>query len=288
MVRLFEIHKNLEDFVSINKEVTDRLAMARRYQEQSDALAGMLYCRHALECMVSHKHVSITGDPPKTDNFISFHTIMQTIKPHLPRQVAETLYSINAQTRGSMHYQSSDHGIRPQHVGVVIGMIEMIYFDLFAENLLRTEQVVDEKAVLREALAKDAKAISTLGIDEEITEEIQHILKGTISLSLSALERGEKFATADLISIGGALIHTGRLNEAERLLTDIINDKNEDLQPHEMATISVGLGKIARQRGEPEQAEGYYKSALETYDKSESSPARGLFLQSWRHHARER
>lgn len=132
----------------IRQEVTDLLVTAMEFQEVKRPKAAMLYCRQALECQVHAVYYDQYEHFPDEDGFKDLTKIMEKIDQRLSTQTKELLWSINASTRGSMHWSNETRGgkgAKIHHVEAVISMIKAVYQDIFKEELTILDLSIEEK-----------------------------------------------------------------------------------------------------------------------------------------------
>ena len=116
------------------QEVTDLLHMALKFQNYPPA--GMSYCRQAIECIVHHKYFLESGKIPTSDDegrFPSLLSITKKVGDCLGRQTREVIGSINAQSRGSLHwdFHSRGMGAEKHHVQAVVNQVAIVFKDIF-------------------------------------------------------------------------------------------------------------------------------------------------------------
>jgi len=130
-------------------EVADNVVLALQLlQGQERPKAAMLHCRLALECLAQAKYHDLHGQFPDEDGFKDLTEIMKGIDNSLTTQTKEVLWSINAQTRGSMHWSyenSGNKGAKPHHVESVVSQIKTSYQDIFSEELILPGFSIKEK-----------------------------------------------------------------------------------------------------------------------------------------------
>jgi phosphomevalonate kinase len=132
----------------IGQEVTYLLVAALKFQTGNRPKVAMYYCRQALECQVHAVYYDQYEQFPDKDGFKDLTNIMKKIEQHLTTQTKELLWSINASTRGSMHWSNEtrgDKGAKTHHVEAVISMIKAVYQDIFSEDLIILDSSIEEK-----------------------------------------------------------------------------------------------------------------------------------------------
>ena len=139
--------------------MTDLLVTALEFQERQRPKVAMYYCRQALECQVHAVYHEQNEHFPDEDGFKDLRTIMKEIDQYLTTQTKELLWSINAQTRQSMHWNNEtrgDKGAQTRHVNAVVSQIEAAYQDIFGDELIITGLGIKEKEenIVKKALER--------------------------------------------------------------------------------------------------------------------------------------
>jgi tetratricopeptide (TPR) repeat protein len=206
----------------LEMEVSELLLTASTFSAWPTA--GMAYCRKATECISHNLHYRQYGRYPEFDdagNFPSLAGIINQVKDSLERQTSEVLFSINAQSRGGLHwdFESRGQSAKKHHVEVVIDQIANTFTDLYGVDLSLSERRIDdsnlEKTVkrilldeIREAGLSNEEVPSKGDVDED---DLNLILE----IADSASEIGIEFDYGEENKLGNAAELSGRWDAAE-------------------------------------------------------------------------
>ena len=260
------------ELAEVEQEVTENLLYASEFSHRPPA--GMAYCRLATECIIHNLHYQEFRKYPEPDekgNYPSLAGILTRVKDILERQTSEVLYSINAQSRGSLHwdFESRGKGAKKHHVEAVVNQICNTFNDIYGKELVLTgmnisdeelregiEETVGQK-LTKQGLTADSKPSE----DEVDTDDLVDIL----SLAEVAEERGVSFDPWEYINLGDAARLHGRTFSAERYYREAMRLflKSGDRQG-EGACLG-NLGNIAFSRGEYDEAERLQNESLAIY-----------------------
>ena len=260
------------DLVEVEQRVTDFLLSARKYTD--DPKAGMLYCRLAMECIVHHKYYEENGEYPVRDqkgNYPSLIKIWNGIEKILQKQTSEVIFSINGQTRGSLHwdFDSRNDSLKQRHVDAVIGQITNLFEDVFGtiivlEGLKISDKKFENnvKIFLNEELTKEG--ITQDSITSEGNADLEKL--GTIlDVAEAANRKGIEFDNWNLIRLGNAANLKGELEISEGYFRQAHRKFMITGEQVGVAASLNNLGNIAKTRGDLEEAEGLYKESLAIY-----------------------
>ena len=245
----------------VEQEVTDLLVIALEFQKRP--MAAMLYCRRALECQVHAVYHDQYGHFPDKDGFKDLTTIMKKIDQHLTTQTKELIWSINAQTRSSMHWSNEsrgDKGAKTHHVEAVVSTIKSLYQDIFSSELILTGLDIGKNTekIVKKAINKD---LTDLGIEDDLknieppNEEGLENIGMLLDAADAATEIGIKFDPWEEIRLGSAARLSGQLERAEghykQALRHFKGDSNRQGESESLGNLKI-TGIV---RGDSEETE---------------------------------
>ena len=257
------------ELAEVEQDVTEFLLYALKLSKYPTA--GMAYCRQATECITHNLHYQEFGEFPKQDekgNYPSLAGILTKVKHILERQPSEVLYSINAQSRGSLHwdFESRGRGAKKHHVEAVVNQICNTFNDIYGKELALTGMNISDEE-LREGIEETVgQKLSKQGFtadskpseDEVDTDDLVDIL----SLAEVAEERGVSFDPWEYINLGNAARLRGRTSSAERYYREAMRLFLESGDRLGEGACLTNLGNIAASRGEYDEAERLYNESL--------------------------
>ena len=226
------------DEVGFEQEVTDYLLMALKYSEK-DPRSAMLQCRTATECMAHTLYFEEYDEYPpinKDGEYSSLPSVIKKIKHSMNRQTSEVLFSINAQSRGPLHwnFESRGNGVEKHHVEAVVKQISNSYTDLFGTDLNLENNQIDEELS------------SLLAPMEYQNHQLIPDADEYIRLGKEALDRGRNFA-------------------AESYYRDALKSFKSDSNLKGVAKVNLKLSFLLRQKQNFEEAKTKIIFALELY-----------------------
>ena len=138
------------EHAEVEQEVTDFLLLATEFSDRPPA--AMAYCRLAAECIIHNLHHREFGEFPKPDKKGSYPSLAGTVtrvKDSIERQTSEVLYSINAQSRGSLHwdFEGRGKGAKKYHVEAVISQISNAFNDIYDKELSLTGMKIGDEEI---------------------------------------------------------------------------------------------------------------------------------------------
>ena len=269
------------EMVEIEQEVTDYLVHALELSDRPPA--GMAYCRLATGCITHNLHFREYGEWPNFDEpgrHPSLAATISRVKDSLERQTGEVLFSINAQSRGSLHwdFETRAGGAKGRHVKTVVGMISNTFTDVFGIGL-SLSGIENSEGELDVGELDDAQVLLESVEDERVglgpwdcmrlggranlhgrTFQAEGYYREALRLFLESGDRqGEG---ASLGSLGNIARKRGELAEAERLYEESLAiDREVGNRGGEAASLN-NLGLIARKRGDLKEAERLYGESL--------------------------
>ena len=258
----------------VEQEMTDLLVEALEFQERPKA--AMFYCRLALECQIHAKYHDQEGHFPDEDGFKDFTKIMGKIEQSLTTQTKEVLWSINAQTRGSMHWgneTSGNKGAKTRHVTAVVNQISATYQDMFGSELILTgleiggtnENIVKKsisKALTDLGIENDSKNIELPNGENLPNEEDLMYIEVLLDAAEAAVEKGIMFDPWHDIRLGLAAKLAGHLERAEGHYKQALRHFKQIGDRGGEAGSLNNLGIIAETRGDLIEAERLQRESL--------------------------
>ena len=257
------------DLVAIEQEVTDYLVHALELSDRPPA--AMAYCRLATECITHNLHYREHGEYPSLGGkgkFPSLAAIISRVVDSLERQTGEVLYSINAQSRGSLHWDFENRGgaVQGHHVEAVITQISNTFTDVFDISLSLSGITVSDEEVERKAKETLDWRLTQQGVDESSSPNEDEVEEGELDDVLGLAEavrgRGYHFSPWDSIRLGKAADIRARTSQADVYYREALNQFIENGDRKGEAASLNGLGNVAKQRGDFDEAERLYRSSL--------------------------
>ena len=255
------------DRADVEQEVTDLLVTALEFSERPGA--AMLYCRHTLECMAHAVHFDQFGRYPDEEGFLDFTEIMKRIESGLERQTKEILWSINAQTRSSMHWSIEtrrEKGAKTRHAEAVVNQISATYQDLFGSKLVLTGIDIDSETIedtIRRAVRKE---LSDLGIEKVSIPNEKDVNQDDLVELLEAVdaatEKGVDFDADEDILLGNAASIAGKYELAEHHYNEGMQYFLSNKDRYGESTVLNNLGCLKLQMGEIGEAERLFRGSL--------------------------
>jgi tetratricopeptide (TPR) repeat protein len=248
-----------------NERVTVLLTLARRFAEEEVIGAAMLHCRYAIERILRTKNEQINGSIPSANHLWG---LVEPIKEHLVTQTKETINSINAQVRGSLH-EDEEPEAKKHHVQNLIIQICSVYTDLFQSKINLTVEPSDE--ILKDSIKDETSAYFVragyANIDgtrkPESNRNDSH--REYVDVSQSAQKIGLDIEWDSIDEWGLALdaINSKRLKPAEKHLTRALEMfRREDNRLGEGFALG-NLGVVALSRGAYQESEKYYQKSID-------------------------
>jgi len=257
------------EMVEIEQEVTDYLSHALELSDRPPA--GMAYCRLATECITHNLHHREHGEYPalgETGDFPSLAAIISRVVVSLERQTGEVLYSINAQSRGSLHwdFETRGGGAKGHHVEAVVGQITNTFTDVFGIKLSLSGITVSDEEVERKAKETLDWELTQQGVDGDSSPDEDEVderkLDDVLGLAEAVRDRGVDFDPWDYIRLGKAAKLRGRFSIAVGFLREALNLFLLSGDLLGQAVSKDYLGIIARQLADFENSERQHKQAL--------------------------
>ena len=167
--------------------VTERLLLALETSDKYPP-AGMAFCRLAAECIAHYIHYQDHGVFPtdkQKGEYPGLPSVINKLK-NLDKQTSEIFYSVNAQTRSSLHwdFESKDDEIRGHHVKSVVSQISSLFSVVFGNDLaLSGMKISDERrnqvlkdSIFEERGPRDNRETHPSYDDEEVIRILQDSL----------------------------------------------------------------------------------------------------------------
>ena len=257
----------------VEQEVTGNLLTALKFRGYPDM--GMLQCRKAMECIVHNKYFNQYGEYPDRDDRTGKYPGLREIwfklnnDEALERQVGEVIMSIQAQSRGGLHWdhKSRNESLKQHHVDVVINQICNTFFDIFNKEISLKGMVLSEDKfnfnVKRSVLESIPKKEPLHALSEGEIEEIIHSLR----LAEVASEKGISFSGEELLEIGRNAYWGKKFDSAKQyylLAKDLFTQANDNAG--RLRALAY-LGDIHRQLGNLQQAIEIYHDCLSLCEK---------------------
>lgn len=250
----------------IEQDATDFLLVAREFLTSTRPDAAMLYCRKALECIVHHLYFLEKGEYPKEKPDGSrpgVVTLLKILKNSMGRQTNTVLFSINAQTRGSMHWDEESRGevAKNHHVGDVIRQIRSVFFDLFEIELtldgIEIDDVRLEKALKKNIAIDISNFTNEAQSENDYSEEELEDMDAILDVAEFATGKNIDFDPFNLLELANIAQLRGKIPEAERHFSKALEGITENMVKPFFRAIS-GLAECALDRGSPEEARNYW------------------------------
>ena len=202
------------ELVEIEHEVTDYLVHALELSDRPPA--AMAYCRLATECITHNLHYREHGDYPSSGGgkgeSPSLAAIITRVKDSLQRQTGEVLYSINAQSRGSLHWdvETRGQGVKRYHVESVITQISNTFTDVFGPTLSLSGITLSDKDVQEKANMALDSMLSQQGFDQDSSPDEEEVNESQtddlLGFAQAVKDRGVEFGPWECIRLGNASI----------------------------------------------------------------------------------
>ena len=254
----------------VEGEVTKLLLTASRFSEWP--AAGMVYCRKATECISHNLHYRQFGRYPEfrdDGSYPSLSGIINQVKDSLERQTSEVLFSINAQSRGELHwdFESRGRGTKKHHVEAVIQQIANTFADLYGIDLPLSEKRIDDKN-----LEKTVKKILLSEFREADLSEDEIPFKNNVNddnlvlileIAESASELGIEFDYGEENKLGNVAELSGRWDLAEGYYRQALRGYRESGDRKGEAISLNNLGWIETLKGNANHAERTLNDGLE-------------------------
>ena len=254
----------------LEQEVTDHLLTALELQNYPSG--AMVYCRKAIECIVHNKHFQETGLFPIEENGKSFPSIIsitEKLNKMVGKQSRLIIGSINAQSRGSLHWDFETRGNAADFddVKLVIEQIKSVYFKFFNNKIsLEGLKITDMefrnniKIIVDEGLTEE-------GITQDIIPHEENVdiekLDTILNLAEIAIQKGAEFSPLESFLLGNAAYRAGELDIAEGYYMQIknISERSEGLSSS-LSDALNNLGNLSLQKKDFQGAEKFYKESL--------------------------
>lgn len=208
------------DFHGAEQYVTDQLVDALAFQEHP--AYATLSCRRAMECIVQYQYQienqKFGWNASEYTNIISILHECREIRP----QIKEVIESINAQTRGEMHFNRDrlgDSSAKTEDIEPIVSMVKHVFQDLFQKEIETSGLFKDDD----ETLTRIHRTI-VASIDEKSGELNYNQL--ILSAAVFAQEKGANFSEFESI-----------LSEIDRNVK-ILEEKKIAMIEREIETIS--------------------------------------------------
>lgn len=253
-------------------QVAKFVAATAKFADEPEA--AMLYCRKAFECIIHTAYFDKNGKWPPTDKngrHTAASTVIKEIGSNLSRQTKETIWSINAQIRPSMHWSvetALESGPETRHVESVINQINVIYTDLFGLKL-SLEGSASEISTIENTVRETVNVeLNNSGIEIDSTPKEFELEEGELESVLiaasAAEELGFDFVPWDAVRLGNAHVLKGQYKLAEEYYEQAIRGLSESEEEEDRkatACSQKGLGNVS-------YAQGRYADAKKLYSKS--------------------
>lgn len=209
---------------SVAHKVSDLLNQA--YFLEDFPNAGMLYCRMALECIAHSKFFDIYGEYPSSEEFQSFHKVMDKIGPKLNSQTKSTMFSINAQARENLHWSMDTDGGQQgkyRHVKGVIHQLQIVVEDIIGVKLtIANPRITQEKSaesIINESIQKSTQSASVNNYqpDSMHSDEIIFI-EATVDAANEFTEKGLSLNATQEFDLGKLSFITGDYDASKKHL----------------------------------------------------------------------
>jgi len=246
-------------------EIATLLANANSMKDFPDA--AMLYCRKALECISHSKFSEMFGAFPNLEQYPSFSKVMKKIGVELNSQTKETMWSVNAQTRSSLHWSKETEGGREgkfHHVLAVIQQIKAIFHDIFGSELQLKQSPDSQKSLATEIIDENiTHSISTINSEGEYElDELEHI-EITIDAAQEAVENGVLFTSERELELGKLSVISGSYAGAKSYLEQAKRGFENAENWEGMVKAMIELAVLYRTLGDDEDARNLVEQCCE-------------------------
>jgi tetratricopeptide (TPR) repeat protein len=270
----------------VASEITDLLLAALKFSNRP--IAGMAFCRHAIECIAHNKHYKQFGMFPNPNNkgeYPGLASVIKKINAHVDRQISEIMFSINAQTRGGLHWNnpSKKLKLKKKHVNLVVQQILIVCEDVLNIEIelsgkkLKTDQLSEVVGKTLSELLKEREL--AWGVNEELNlVDSKKKLECVLEIAIDSIGKGLIFDDWLMLGVCDSAITIGRYGIAEKLLNETRNafvDKEDEIG--EACTINI-QARIAGIRGDDPEMERLLKLALDIFDKTKEYTRAGSIL----------
>ena len=181
--------------------------------------AAMLYCRKALECISHSKFSEMFGTFPNLEQYPSFSKVMKKIDVDLNSQTKHTMWSVNAQTRSSLHWSKETEGGREgkfHHVLAVIQQIKAIFQDIFGSELRLKKSPNSQKSLATGIIDENiTHSMNAINSDGELGRDELEYIEITIDAAQEAVENGVLFAPERELELGKLSVVSGSYVKAK-------------------------------------------------------------------------
>jgi tetratricopeptide (TPR) repeat protein len=262
----YDFFREHVEIAEVEQDATNSLLTARECLISNHPDAAMLYCRKALECIVHHLYFLEKGEYPKENPDGSrpgFVSLLKTLNSSMGRQTKTVLFSINAQTRGSMHWDVESRGevADNHHVDDVISQIRSVFLDLFTIELALDGMKIDDSTLentVKKNMAIDLSNLTNEGQSEEdFSEEELEDIGAILDVAGFATEKDISFDPLERFELAKIAHLRGNLVEAEAHYSAALNDLSEN-EVAAIATALNGLADIALDNGKIGDARDYW------------------------------
>ena len=254
--------------------VANFISATTRFADAPDA--AMLYCRKAFECMIHTKFFDMNGKWPTPDedgNFRSASSVIREIDEDLSRQTKETIWSINAQIRPSMHWSVEtdlERGAETHHVDSVVSQIHVAYIDLFGSKLSLGVSSSDRSTIESTVRETVSVELSNTGVTIDSAPEAFELEEGELESILTAASAAEdlgfEFDPWDIVRLGNAHVMKGQYESAAEHYERAIGELSESSEREDRKATACALKGLGNcnyaQGGRHDEAEKLYSESL--------------------------
>lgn len=249
------------DEIEVEQYVSDCLSSALDYSSKPEY--SLLSCRRALECIIHHLHGEVLGkrvERGQKGKFPGIPELVTKLEGGIRPQTREIIFSVNAQTRGEMHFhedRTAENAVLPSDVAPVVEQVKSIFQDVFSRAIGDLDYSSMSVSQLRDILRKIDPEKPVSGRKDELIERLVNSrLEDTLRLGLDELDLDSKDHDKEP-SPSEELIAKGVVSAA-----GIAGGIGIDFSPWE----SMKIGRAAELAGKLETAEGLYKQALRHFE----------------------
>jgi tetratricopeptide (TPR) repeat protein len=246
-------------------EIATLLTNANSMKDFPDA--AMLYCRKALECISHSKFSEMFGAFPNLEQYPSFSKVMKEIDVDLNSQTKNTMWSVNAQTRSSLHWSKETEGGREgkfHHVLAVIQQIKAIFHDIFGSELQLKQSPDSQKSLATEIIDENiTHSISTINSEGEYELDELENIEITIDAAQEAVENGVLFTSERELELGKLSVISGSYARAKSHLEQAKRGFENAENWEGMVKAMIELAVLYRTLGDDEDARNLVEQCCE-------------------------
>ena len=250
--------------MAVKDQISELIVMSQKSKSIGAVDGAFVYCRQAMECMLEDQFVLYYDEkpePPKHGGSRFFWTCKK-LKSKINKLSFHNFLDLNRLSRQGAHFTSEQLLSSDEALKEALILVKNLYQRLYPNEPIEFNLIVNETNVRQRVLQNEASEIMVMSLEDSITDEQEIILDGYSEIALLALSQGENLPLKERASLGIALYHRGSLGEAETILLEAL-EQNAHIENSKIHGLCYsGLGRISRQRGESDNAIGYYEKSI--------------------------